>query len=356
MYPIRGKRHIIRAKPCISSKTAKPVLHLITPQGVYFPLHLDQFVLSAAQTDLFGVRQAGLPLGIGVGVGKVVAVVAEAGDLQVACQHTAGERRRFEAGIDARLVERERIERTEHSDVRQDRAIVLAVAVAVGGHVHDQRDVEIRASVHDRLGVFRHATAEHLHRVAPAEADRVEIAGAEAAAAADAMVVIDRHFVFFFIINEPVVCALFLAEAAAAAGVFADGRLAVGVHLALAGAGAAAHADVFDRSAEARRFMSFEVRQRNENVRVHDRVADFCVLDEFAVPHRHFHVVGAFESVADQDRAADGQRRETVLPSAFEVFERVFAGTGVHRVAVGQVGFSAQRFDEVNDRAGVVRA
>ena len=111
-------RYIIRAKPCISSKTAKPVLHLITPQGVYFPLHFHEFVFSAAQADLFGVCKAGLPLGIGVGVGEMVAVVAEAGDLQVLREHTAGEGRRLEAGIDARLVERERVKRAEHSDVR----------------------------------------------------------------------------------------------------------------------------------------------------------------------------------------------------------------------------------------------
>ena len=33
--------YIIRAKPCTSSKKAKPFLHLITPQGVYFPLLLQ---------------------------------------------------------------------------------------------------------------------------------------------------------------------------------------------------------------------------------------------------------------------------------------------------------------------------
>ncbi len=48
--------YIIRAKPCISSKTAKPFLHLITPQGVYFPILLriddiQRFALMKVETD-----------------------------------------------------------------------------------------------------------------------------------------------------------------------------------------------------------------------------------------------------------------------------------------------------------------
>ena len=59
---------------------------------------------------------------------------------------------------------------------------------------------------------------------------------------------------------------------------------------------------------------------------------------------------------ADDDRTADRQRREAVLPRAVEVLDGVLAAAGIHRVAVRQERLAAQLLDHIHHRAGVVRA
>ena len=124
----------------------------------------------------------------------------------------------------------------------------------------------------------------------------------------------------------------------------------------LASAGAAAHADVLDGAAEAGHLVALEVGQADEHVRIHDGAADVSLLDVFAALHRHRHVVRALQAVADEDRAAHGQRREAVLPGALQVLQRILAAAGIHGVAVGQEGVSALFLHQIRHRAGIVRA
>lgn len=63
------------------------------------------------------------------------------------------------AKINACLVKSDRIERCEHSDVRKDRCVVLAVAVAVGRYVGNEADMEARSSADDGCRVFSHSAA-----------------------------------------------------------------------------------------------------------------------------------------------------------------------------------------------------
>lgn len=141
---------------------------------------------------------------------------------------------RGHARIHARLIQRQRIEGREHTDIRQNRRIVFGVAVAVWGHVHNQRNVEIRAAIDDSLGVFSHAGIEQLVGVAVVKADRVKVARAQAAAAADALVVIDVHLALLVVEHQTAVGAFALAATAAATDILVDARLAVGVLLGLA--------------------------------------------------------------------------------------------------------------------------
>ena len=124
----------------------------------------------------------------------------------------------------------------------------------------------------------------------------------------------------------------------------------------LARAGAAAHTDVLERSAKARLLMSLEVRKAYEHIRVHNRSADFRVLDVLASDNGNLDIVGAFKSVADDDRAPDGERREAVCPCALHVLDGVFAASGVERVAVGQKRDTARLLDQIHDRPCIVRA
>ena len=300
--------------------------------------------------------QAGPVFGVGVGVVEVVVPVVEAGARHHVGQLAARQGSLSEAGVHAGLVERERVGRGEHAHVGDDRCVVARMTVAGGGDVADQRDVEGRPSVHHGLGVFGHAAVELLHGRVLREVDGVEVAGADAAAAAHAVRVVDRHLLPLLVEDESVVGAFAHAAPASAAAVLIDHGLAVAVLVLLAGAGAAAHADVLDRAAESRHLVPLEVGERDEYVGVHDGVPYFRLLDVLASLHGYGYVVGALESVGDDHRAPDGQRRESVLPGAPEVLEGVLAAAGVEGVAVGQEGLSSQLRDHVHHRTRIVGA
>ena len=72
-----------------------------------------------------------------------------------------------------------------------------------------------------------------------------------------------------------------LTHPAAAALIWIHLRLGAAVHFHLAGAGAAAHPDILQRTAEPRRLMPFKMGHRNEDIGVHDSTANFSFLNMF---------------------------------------------------------------------------
>ena len=90
-------------------------------------------------------------------------------------------------------VKSHRIEACEHSDIRQDRHVILSVAVTVRRNVDHQIDVEVRASVYDRLGVFGDLHVKLFYCGRVLIEDGVEIAGAKAASASDTLLMGDRR-------------------------------------------------------------------------------------------------------------------------------------------------------------------
>ena len=110
------------------------------------------------------------------------------------------------------------------------------MAVAVGGDVHHQRDMEAGAAVHDCLGVFGHTAVElGIGGSVVDKGDGVEVAGADTAAAAHAVLGDNLHLTGCLIKTQTIVGALMQAALAAAAGIGIDYRLAVGVLFLLAG-------------------------------------------------------------------------------------------------------------------------
>lgn len=96
----------------------------------FHSLHSDQFVLTIAEANLGGMRQAGFIFGIRSNIFKMVVVVAEI----VLC-HLIGKLGvwqwfLFQAGINASLINRQWVGRRKHPNVRQHWRIVAAVAVA----------------------------------------------------------------------------------------------------------------------------------------------------------------------------------------------------------------------------------
>ena len=135
-----------------------------------------------------------LPADVRVAVLEVVVMVLPAGFRQVVRKLAVGEGIRGEAEIRAGLVQRHRVEGGQHAEIRKDRGVVLPVAVAVGGDVHNQADMEAGFPGTDSGGIFRHLPPEHVGGGAVGCVDGVKGAGADAPAAALAEILMDDGF------------------------------------------------------------------------------------------------------------------------------------------------------------------
>lgn len=178
--------------------------------------------------------------------------------VQVLIEQASWDDRHCVAGVGAGLIEGHRVGGSKHPHVGNYRQIVFSVAVAVGGNVDHQTDVQLGPPVKHRLGVLGHPLAKLGGRGVIARRNSVMSTDPDAAAAADASALVDRGLMILPEADRPV-GALFGAEAAANTFVRFDVRLAAAVLLHLSGAGTASHADVLDRAAEAGLFMPLEV-------------------------------------------------------------------------------------------------
>ena len=272
---------------------------------------------------------------------------------QVVRQLAAGQNGHVVAGVGAGLVQRHRVEGGEHAHIGDDGRVVLGVAVAVGGNVHHQIDVEAGPAVHHRLGVFGDAAVQQLAGRVGGAGDGVEVAAAQAAPAAHALVMVDGSLVRPVKGDGPL-GAVLGAGVAPAAQLLVHLGLAGGVLLHLARAAAAAHAQVLDGAAEAGGLVPLEVVQADDDVRVHDGPADLGLLHILAARHRHQRLVGALEAVGDDDLAAGGEGGEPVLIGRLDVLQRVLAAAHIEGVAVGEEGPAALGLDDVRQGLGVV--
>ena len=309
-----------------------------------------QGVLVAAETDFDAVGDGGIPVGVGVRGVQAIAVVRAVRRVD----RTAGQHRLAVDRLGAGKIQRHRVKRGEHPHIRHDGHIIFGVAVTVGRDVAHDGDMERRSAVHHRLGVLGDLVVEAVKRGVERRLDGVLRADGDAASAADAFGVVN---------GTPAVCDLRRvvgadtgARAAADAGILIDVGLAVGVLLHFARARAAAHAEVLERAAEACLLMPLEVRERDDNVGVHERTTDPGGLAVFAARDRHLHIVRALQTVGDDDVTAGGERRKAVGIGGVHMLQRIFAAADVERVAVGEERQPAPRAHEIGDGLGVVRA
>ena len=209
--------------------------------------------------------------------------------------------------------------------------------------------------VTDGMGVFRDLAAQYLGGRLIDVFDSVEIAGADAAAAALALVRVD-----------PGLTVLAVGDGAAAAGPGAaltapaqlrvDHGRALVVLVHLPGPAAAAHADVLQRAAEARLLVALEMGQRDQDVGVHQRLAHQRGLAVLAVRHGHLHLVRAPQAVRDNDLTAGGDGIEAVDLRAFQMLHGVAPAARIERVAVRQKGNAAQLAHHIGHGVNVVGA
>ena len=83
---------------------------------------------------------------------------------------------------------------------------------------------------------------------------------------------------------------------------------ACAVHLHLAGPGASAHSQIFQSAAKACALMSLKVIQGDNDIRIHQSLADFSLLYVFAPFHGNQRFVRTLKSVCDDHMAAGGER------------------------------------------------
>ena len=147
-----------------------------------------------------------------------------------------------------------------------------------------------------------------------------------------------------------------LARATPDARALVHAGLAGGVLLHLAGTATATHPEILHAAAETGLLMPLEVREADDDVGVHEGVADLGLLHVLAVLDWNERLVRTFEAVGDDDLAARGIRGEAVLVRAVDMLERVLAAAHVQRVAVGEEGHAAQLLNHVGNGAGIVGA
>ena len=91
-----------------------------------------------------------------------------------------------------------------------------------------------------------------------------------------------------------------------------NSRLTLVVLLHLSSSGAAAHADVLQRSSETCGLMALEVGEGNEDVCIHDGLADLCIFHIFSTHYRYFHIVVTLKSICNDYMGSCGERAEAI--------------------------------------------
>ena len=124
----------------------------------------------------------------------------------------------------------------------------------------------------------------------------------------------------------------------------------------LARTGTAAHTDIFDCAAETGHFVSLEVIERNKNIRIHDCTADAGGFDIFSIRNGNFHIIRTLQAVSDDDMATGGVWGETILISAFDMIECIFAMADIKRIAVCKKRLSSEAANLIRYGACEVRA
>ena len=272
---------------------------------------------------------------------------------EVIAQLTVAYRGCLLAGIGSGLVDCDWVKGSEHTDVRQDRCIVFAVAVAVRRDVHCHIDVEGRTVLADSLGIFRHLTVEEIIGIPLTVADSIKGACTDAAAAALADILMDHSLIV--LIGDGIGAALFRATTASAAELRIDPAFSGGMLLHLACTAARAHAQILNSAAEARHLVALEMRKADDDICIHNSTADLSRFAVFRIFYRNLDLIRTAQTVGDDDLAARCHRVEAVVVCTVEMLESMLAAARIQCVAVREERDTALRLHEVNDSLCILR-
>ncbi len=227
------------------------------------------------------------------------------------------------------------------------------MTVAVRRNIHGQIDMEARSVLHNRLRIFRHLLVEQISGIPLLILNSGETAGPNAAAAALAFFRVDIGFAR---VKADGIRATFLgAFMAVAAKFLIDHALAGRMLFHLPGATAAAHAQILDGTAKARHFMTLEVRERNHDIGIHDRPPNLGRFNIFTIFHGNFHIIGSFQSIANDNLTARRHGIKAVHIGNIHMFQSVFAAAGIKRIAIRQERQTALLLDQIRYHLGILR-
>lgn len=294
------------------------------------------------------------PAGVRIVVLEMFVIMADVTPGEMVSELAVPEWFRLFAEVYAGLVKGYGVEGGQHPDVRKNRGVILRMTVAIRRDIGYEADVEARSAVAYRLGIFSHLSAELLVGVPVHVLYGVEWTGAYAAAAAFAEFRIDVSLAG--VVGNGVRAAFPGAALAKPAFVLMNDGLSAVVLMHLAGPGTAAHADIFYSPSEACGFMTLEVRERNEDVSVHDGVAYEGRLAIFSVLDRYLNVIGSAQTVSDYHRTACRHIIEAVDLGAVEMVYGILPRSRIESVAVSEKRLAAQLLHHVSHSLGIVRA
>jgi hypothetical protein len=219
----------------------------------------------------------------------------------------------------------DRVERAEQADIGHNGFLVLGVAVAVGGDVEAEVEVDEFAATEYSPRVFNHLELYSFGSGVPIDTYRVLFADGETAATAGATAadfgdVLDvvNGVVRTIVHAIPAACALFRVNLG----------FGVGVHFEFAGFGGKAHGEVLDDSAEAGDEVSLEVSEVDDIADSAEAVGKTGNGDKLGV-ERDLVGLLTVPTVEDLERGEDVVHREAVFVRQFQVLRGLLAAAAI---------------------------
>lgn len=231
--------------------------YLIDSLALFF--NANQFIATASHADFLGMLGHHSPIGRGKNIAKVIAV-----RMFRLIQRTSFDKRLSIASICTGYIQCDRIKRGKHTDIGNNRHIILAMAIAARGDIHHDIDMETRTTIDNSLRILRHFTTEIIVCGRMNIMDGIIVAGSYTSSASDAPFVIDQSLLFRK--RNCIVCAIFDAFTASDAIFTRNLRLASMMLLHFTRSRGTPHTDVLDCTSEACTFMSFKMRKRNQHI------------------------------------------------------------------------------------------
>ena len=265
-----------------------------------------------------------------------------------------GHRCSFQAGICTCLIQCNRVKTCKHSDIRKNCCVIFSMAVTVRADILYQRYMETWTSMTDSLCIFCHFAVQKLIGTVVGIIDSVKTTGTDTTSAAFTFIII--YDCFFVYISKGITAAFFCTTLASATKLFVYCRLATCMLLHFTCTTAAAHTDILKCSSKSGSFMTFEMRQTDKNVCIHDRMTDEGCLTVFTVYYRHFHLVCSTKSVTNDHMTACSDGVKSVQRSTVQMIQCILSAAWIQCVTVCQERFTALFLTEVCHNLCIVRA